>query len=159
MPNWGDRSRLITMTYALRFRRWIVPPGVTIATFGAPEVSVAMRHGLGAALPARPMALASAIACLTLAGWAWHESTEEATIDDHDWAGIWIGSARGMVLAGALFGIFGLWMLFENALGWRPVAIAVIVAVAPVAVSAATAQTPRRRHSEASWTGRSPETV
>ena len=76
---------------------------------------------------------------------------------DHDWAGVWIGSTLGMiladglaigvgtllhqrlpaqllhVLASLLFLLFGLWMLFDSALGWRSVAIAVATAVALVA--------------------------
>jgi Ca2+/H+ antiporter, TMEM165/GDT1 family len=124
----GDRSQLITMTYALRFRWWTVLPRVTIAAFGVPGVSVV-----------------PAIASLIFAGRAW--------------AGIWIGRTLGIVSAGGQVGIFGLGMLFENALGWRPVAITVNVAGPLTAVSAAAAQTLRRRHTEASWTGRSPETV
>ncbi|WAJ47492.1 TMEM165/GDT1 family protein [Mycobacterium sp. Aquia_216] len=214
----GDRSQLITMTYALRFRWWVVLPGVTIAAFGVHGVSVTIGHFLGATLPARPMAFASAAAFLIFAGWAWRESVADdegvssapeprfalltvvssfalaemsdkttlATMtlaSDHDWAGVWIGSTLGMVLADALaigagvllhrrlpqqllhqvasvlFGMFGLWMLFDSALGWRSVAIAVTAAVALAAGSATTAQTLRRRHTEASFVGRSPETV
>lgn len=73
----GDRSQLITMTYALRFRWWVVLPGVTIAAFGAHGVSVTIGHFLGAALPARPLAFASAIAFLIFAGWAWREGTAD----------------------------------------------------------------------------------
>jgi putative Ca2+/H+ antiporter (TMEM165/GDT1 family) len=214
----GDRSQLITMTYALRFRWWVVLPGVALAAFLVHGVSVTIGHFLGASLPARPMAFASAIAFLIFAAWAWREgaadheavsSTPEprfalltvvssfalaemsdkttlATVtlaSDHDWAGVWIGSTLGMVLADALaigagmllhrrlpqqllhllasvlFLMFGLWMLFDSALGWRSVAIAVIAVVALAVVTAATAQTLRRRRTGASFTGRSPETV
>jgi putative Ca2+/H+ antiporter (TMEM165/GDT1 family) len=214
----GDRSQLITMTYALRFRWWVVLPGVALAAFLVHGVSVTIGHFLGASLPARPMAFASAIAFLIFAAWAWREgaadheavsSTPEprfalltvvssfalaemsdkttlATVtlaSDHDWAGVWIGSTLGMVLADALaigagmllhrrlpqqllhllasvlFLMFGLWMLFDGALGWRSVAIAVIAVVALAVVTAATAQTLRRRRTGASFTGRSPETV
>ncbi|MDX6502081.1 MAG: Ca2+/H+ antiporter, family [Blastocatellia bacterium] len=214
----GDRSQLITMTYALRFRWWVVLPGVALAAFLVHGVSVTIGHFLGASLPARPMAFASAIAFLIFAAWAWREgaaddeavsSTPEprfalltvvssfalaemsdkttlATVtlaSDHDWAGVWIGSTLGMVLADALaigagvllhrrlpqqllhvlasglFLMFGLWMLFDSALGWRSVAIAVTAVVALAAVTAATAQTLRRRRTGASFAGRSPETV
>lgn len=214
----GDRSQLITMTYALRFRWWVVLPGVTIAAFLVHGASVTIGHFLGATLPARPMAFASAIAFLIFAAWSWRESAAEdeavstapeprlalltvvssfalaemsdkttlATVtlaSHHDWAGVWIGSTLGMVLADALaigagrllhrrlprqllhvlasmlFGIFGLWMLFDSALGWRPVAIAVTAVVAPAAVTTAAAQTLRRRRTVVSLAGRSPETV
>jgi len=214
----GDRSQLITMTYALRFRWWVVLPGVALAAFLVHGVSVTIGHFLGASLPARPMAFASAIAFLIFAGWAWREGAADdeavsstpkprfalltvvssfalaemsdkttlATVtlaSDHDWAGVWIGSTLGMVLADALaigagmllhrrlpqqllhvlasvlFLMFGLWMLFDSALGWRSVAIAVIAVVALAAVTAATAQTLRRRRTGASFAGRSPEAV
>ena len=68
---------------------------------------------------------------------------------DHNWAGVWIGATAGMVLAdgvaiavgavmhkrlpehflhlmaSVLFLLFGLWLLFDGALGWRWVALAV----------------------------------
>ncbi len=190
----GDRSQLITMAYALRYRWWVVLPGVAIATFLAHGVSVTVGHFLGAALPARQMAFASAVAFLIFAVWAWREGavadetvptmrehrfallsvmssftlaemsdkTTLATVtlaSEHDWAGVWIGSTLGMVLAdglaiavgvllhqrlparllhslaSVLFVMFGLWMLFDNALGWRSVAV---VATAAVALAAAT---------------------
>ncbi|MEE6136278.1 TMEM165/GDT1 family protein [Mycobacterium sp. 050128] len=214
----GDRSQLITMTYALRFKWWVVLPAVTLAALLVHGVSVAVGHFLGTTLPARPMAFASAVAFLIFAGWAWREGgaddqevpnareprfvlltvvssfalaemsdkTTLATVTlagDHDWVGVWVGSTLGMVLAdvlaigagvllhrrlpqqllhavaGMLFLEFGLWMLFDGALGRRSVAIAVTAAVALAAVSAATAQTLRRRRIEASYAGRSPETV
>ena len=208
----GDRSQLITMTYALRYRWWVVLPGVAIGAFLAHGGSVTIGHFLGAALPARPMAFASAIAFLIFAVWAWREGaaadeavptthehrfallsvvssfslaemsdkTTLATVtlaSEHDWAGVWIGSTLGMVLAdglaiavgallnqrlparllhtlaSVLFLMFGLWMLFDGALGWRSVAIAVIVAVALLAATLA-AQRLRRRRTEAPVAGR-----
>jgi Ca2+/H+ antiporter, TMEM165/GDT1 family len=205
----GDRSQLITMTYALRYRWWVVLPGVAIAAFLVHGVSVLIGHFLGATLPARPMAFASATAFLIFAVWAWREGgaaddtvsttpeprfalltvissftlaemsdkTSLATFtlaSGHDWAGVWIGSTVGMlladglaigvgtllhrrlpaqllhVLASVLFLIFGLWMLFDTALGWRVVAIAVITAVALAAGTVATAQNLRRHRTDAS---------
>jgi Ca2+/H+ antiporter, TMEM165/GDT1 family len=216
----GDRSQLITMTYALRFRWWVVLPGVAFAAFMVHGVSVMIGHFLGTTLPARPMAFASAIAFLIFAAWAWREGaggeervstaheprfalltvvssfalaelsdkTTLATVtlaSDHDWAGVWIGSTLGMVLADGLaigvgtllnqrlpaqllhvlasllFLIFGLWMLFDGALGWRSVAIAVTIAVAlaaaTVAMAIRRAQTLGRRRTEAPIAGRSPD--
>jgi len=212
----GDRSQLITMTYALRYRWWVVLIGVAIAAFVAHGVSVTLGHFLGTALPARPMAFASAIAFLAFAVWAWREggaAEETASITQeprfalltvmssfvlaemsdktslatltlasgHDWAGVWLGSTVGMVLADGLaigvgvllhqrlprqllhvlasllFLLFGLWMLFDSALGLRPVAVAVTVVVALVAATATAAQTLRRRSSQASIARRSPD--
>jgi Ca2+/H+ antiporter, TMEM165/GDT1 family len=100
------------------------------------------------------------------------DKTTLATVtlaSDHDWAGVWIGTTVGMVLAnglavaagillhrrlpkrflhlcaGLLFLLFGFWMLFDSALGWRWVAVAVIGSVALVAATLATVQFNRRR--------------
>ena len=212
----GDRSQLITMTYALRYRWWVVLTGVTIAAFMAHGVSVTIGHFLGTALPARPMAFASAVAFLTFAVWTWREGhaadetvttireprfalvtvmlsfalaemsdkTGLATVtlaSDHNWAGVWIGSTLGMALADALaigvgmllhkrlpekllhilaslaFLMFGLWMLFDSALGLPSVAIAVNVAVALAVAAVTAAQTLRRRRREVPTAGRSPD--
>lgn len=205
----GDKSQLLTMTYALRYRWWVVLIGVTIAAFVAHGISVAVGHFLGTALPARPMAYASAVAFLIFAVWVWRsgvtpgdaaapsgdrrfamltvassfalaelsDKTTLATVtlaSNHDWTGVLIGTTVGLVLAdalaigvgmllhqrlperllhalaGLLFLMFGLWMLFDNALGWRSVAVAVIVAVAVGAATVTAAQTLRRRRAGAS---------
>jgi putative Ca2+/H+ antiporter (TMEM165/GDT1 family) len=91
-----------------------------------------------------------------------------ALASDRDWLGVWIGATVGMVLAdgaaiavgvllhrrlpehflhllaSVLFLLFGLWMLFEGALGLRWVAIGVTAAVAVVAAVAAAFAAVRR---------------
>ncbi|OBK18053.1 TMEM165/GDT1 family protein [Mycobacterium asiaticum] len=201
----GDRSQLLTITYALRYRWWVVLSGVAIASFTVHGASVAIGHFLGATLPARPMAFVSAIAFLIFAAWAWREGTESGSEDvsapreprfalltvvssfvlaemsdkttlatitlasDHNWVGVWIGTTLGMILADGLaiivglllhqrlpeqllhflasllFLLFGLWMLFDAALGWRWVAVGVTAAVGLTAVTAVSAQTLQRR--------------
>jgi Ca2+/H+ antiporter, TMEM165/GDT1 family len=221
----GDRSQLITLTYALRYRWWVVLTGVAIAAFGVHGFSVAIGHFLGATLPARAMSFASAFAFLIFAAWTWREGragrdgtesdenaaavreprfalltvvssftlaemsdkTTLATVtlaSDHNWAGVWIGSTIGMILADALaigaglllhqrlperllhtsasllFLVFGLWMLFDGALGWRSVAIGVTGGVALATAAFVVAQTLRRRRGrreEVPLAARSPE--
>lgn len=193
----GDKSQLITMTYALRHRWWVVLSGVGIASFLVHGVSVAIGHFLGLSLPERPIAFAAAIAFLLFAAWTWREGrtggddeevrvaeprfvlfavissfvlaelgdkTMLATValaSDYNWAGVWIGATVGMVLAdgvaiaagallhtrlperflhglaSVLFLLFGLWMLFDGALGWRWVAVAVTGGAAVTATGAA----------------------
>ena len=77
-----------------------------------------------------------------------------ALASDHNWAGVWIGATAGMVLAdgvaiavgallhkrlpehflhgmaSVLFLLFGLWLLFDGALGLRWVAVGVTAAAA-----------------------------
>ena len=114
------------------------------------------------------------------------DKTSLATVtlaSNHSWAGVWIGSTLGMVLADGLaigvgtllhqrlpekllhvlasllFLLFGMWMLFDTALGMRPLAIAVTVAVALVAATVAASQTLRRRRQEAAIAGRPADIV
>lgn len=218
----GDRSQLLTVTYALRYRWWVVLSGVAIASALAHGVSVAIGHYLGATLPTRPLAFASAIAFLVFAVWTWREGANSSGVDaevtapreprfalltvissfvlaelgdkttlatitlasDHNWVGVWIGTTLGMILADGLaigaglllhqrlperllhalasllFLLFGLWMLFDAALGWRSVAIGVTAAVGLAAVAGSVsrrmAQTLRRRREAAAISARSP---
>jgi Ca2+/H+ antiporter, TMEM165/GDT1 family len=193
----GDKSQLMTMTYALRHRWWVVLSGVAIASFLVHGLSVTIGHFVGLTLPEKPIAFAAAIAFLLFAAWTWHDSRsgdddEEVTVaepryvifavvssfvlaelgdktmlatvalaSDYNWAGVWIGATVGMVLAdgvaiivgaylhrrlperflhvmaSVLFLLFGLWLLFDNALGWRWVAVASTATVAMSAITAA----------------------
>jgi putative Ca2+/H+ antiporter (TMEM165/GDT1 family) len=204
----GDKSQLMTMTYALRPRWWVVLSGVAIAAFLVHGLSVTIGHFVGLTLPARPIAFAAAIAFLLFAAWTWRDSrrggddddvaavpepryvifavissfvlaelgdkTMLATValaSDHNWAGVWIGATLGMVLADGvaivvgrllhrrlperflhgiaalLFLLFGLWMLFDSALGWPVVAVASTAGVAVVAVTTASIRFARNRRS------------
>lgn len=205
----GDRSQLITMTYALRYRWWVVLTGVGIAACVAHGVSVAIGHFLGLTLPAQPMAFAAAIAFFVFAVWTWREGTNSgddavrpvreprfallavvssfllaelgdkttlatvALASDHDWAGVWIGTTVAMivadglaiaagivlhrrlpegvlhVLASLLFLVFGLWMLFDGALGWRWVAVGATAATVLAATIAAMVRLVRARSAAA----------
>lgn len=201
----GDKSQLMTMTYALRHRWWVVLSGVGIASFLVHGLSVTIGHFLGLTLPARPIAFAAAIAFLLFAVWTWRErragddedvkiaeprhvllavissfvlaelgdKTMLATValaSDHNWAGVWIGATAGMVLAdgvaiavgallnkrlperflhgvaSVLFLLFGLWLLFDSALGLRWIAVAVTGAAAVTAVAVVVIRH-RREHS------------
>ncbi|MDD7812358.1 TMEM165/GDT1 family protein [Mycobacterium sp. CSUR Q5927] len=200
----GDKSQLITMTYALRHRWWVVLSGVAIAAFAVHGISVTVGHFLGLTLPARPIAAAAGVAFIGFAAWTWREGKNAVSDDgpvreprfvvlavvssvllaelgdktmlatvalasDRSWLGVWLGATAGMVLAdavaigvgmvlhrqlpahllhgaaGLLFLAFGLWMLLDEALGWRPAAIASIAGVAVAAFAAALRRAALRR--------------
>ena len=69
----GDKSQIITMTYALRHRWWVVLSGVGIAAVLVHGLSVAIGHFVGVTLPEKPIAFAAAIAFLLFAAWTWCE--------------------------------------------------------------------------------------
>jgi putative Ca2+/H+ antiporter (TMEM165/GDT1 family) len=205
----GDKSQLMTMTYALRHRWWVVLSGVAIAAFLVHGLSVTIGHFVGLTLPQRPIAFAAATAFLLFAAWTWRGSrkgdddeevevaepryvifavissfvlaelgdkTMLATValaSDHNWAGVWIGATVGMVLAdgvaiavgallhkrlperflhslaSVLFLLFGLWLLFDNALGWPWVAVATTTLVAASGLATAVAGLVKRRRAHA----------
>ena len=78
----GDKSQLMTMTYALRHRWWVVLTGVGIASFMVHGLSVTIGHFLGLTLPARPIAFAAAVAFLAFAVWTWREGRSGAGDDE-----------------------------------------------------------------------------
>lgn len=203
----GDKSQLITMTYALRHRWWVVLSGVAIAAFAIHGISVTVGHFLGLTLPARPIAAVAGVAFLGFAAWTWREGSSTAAgetpvreprfvlfavvssvllaelgdktmlatvalASDHGWLGVWLGATAGMVLADAvaiaagmllhrrlpehllhgaaalLFLVFGLWMLLDEALGARPVAVAAVAGVLAVAAAAALRRASLRRRGQ-----------
>jgi putative Ca2+/H+ antiporter (TMEM165/GDT1 family) len=65
----GDKSQLMALTFATRFRVWPVLVGITIATAIVHLVSVGIGYGLGAALPTGWISLAAALAFVAFGFW------------------------------------------------------------------------------------------
>lgn len=65
----GDKSQLMAMTFATRYRPWPVLIGITIATGVVHAVSVGVGYGLGAALPTGWINLIAAVAFLGFGAW------------------------------------------------------------------------------------------
>ena len=65
----GDKSQLMALTFATRFRPWPVLIGITVATAVVHLVSVAVGYGLGATLPTGWIALIAGIAFLAFGAW------------------------------------------------------------------------------------------
>ncbi|GAA2658536.1 MULTISPECIES: TMEM165/GDT1 family protein [Actinosynnema] len=65
----GDKSQLMALTFATRFKVWPVILGITIATAIVHLASVAIGFGLGAALPTGWINLAAAIAFVIFGFW------------------------------------------------------------------------------------------
>jgi len=72
----GDKSQLMTMTYALRHRWWVVLSGVGIAAFLVHGLSVTIGHFLGMTLPDRPIAFVAALAFFGFALWTWRDGRD-----------------------------------------------------------------------------------
>jgi putative Ca2+/H+ antiporter (TMEM165/GDT1 family) len=65
----GDKSQLMALTFATRFRALPVLLGITVATAVVHAVSVAVGYGLGAALPTGWIALVAALAFVAFGFW------------------------------------------------------------------------------------------
>jgi putative Ca2+/H+ antiporter (TMEM165/GDT1 family) len=75
----GDKSQLMAMTFATRFRALPVLIGITVATAVVHLASVLLGAALGAALPTGPISILAGLAFLGFAAWTLHgdELTEE----------------------------------------------------------------------------------
>lgn len=65
----GDKSQLMALTFATRLRPLPVLVGITLATAVVHLASVAIGHGLGAALPTEWIALLAGVAFLGFGAW------------------------------------------------------------------------------------------
>jgi len=65
----GDKSQLMALTFATRYRALPVLVGITLATTAVHLLSVAVGHGLGAALPTGGIALVAAVAFVGFGAW------------------------------------------------------------------------------------------
>lgn len=65
----GDKSQLMALTFATRFRPVPVLIGISIATAVVHAASVGLGHGLGAALPTEWISVAAGVAFLFFAAW------------------------------------------------------------------------------------------
>ncbi len=65
----GDKSQLMAMTFALRYRWWVVLGGITVATTGVHLISVAVGHYLGAALPTHLLGILAGVAFVCFGLW------------------------------------------------------------------------------------------
>ncbi|WP_280492004.1 TMEM165/GDT1 family protein [Nocardia asiatica] len=69
----GDKSQLMALTFALRYRWWVVLGGIATASAAVHLISVGVGHFLGAALPTRTIALIAALTFLAVGLWTLRE--------------------------------------------------------------------------------------
>ena len=65
----GDKSQLMALTFATRFKPWPVLIGITVATAVVHLISVGVGYGLGATLPTGWIALVAGLAFLAFGAW------------------------------------------------------------------------------------------
>ena len=96
----GDKSQLMALTFATRFRPWPVLIGITAATAVVHLVSVGIGYGLGAALPTGWISLVAGVAFLVFGAWTLRGDT--LTEDEKGKAEQATGSAI-LAVGGAFF--------------------------------------------------------
>ncbi|MFG2087798.1 MULTISPECIES: TMEM165/GDT1 family protein [unclassified Spirillospora] len=96
----GDKSQLMAMTFATRFRALHVLIGITAATAIVHLASVALGAALGAALPTGPISILAGVAFLGFALWTLRG--DELDDDERDRARRATGSAI-LAVGGAFF--------------------------------------------------------
>ncbi len=65
----GDKSQLMAMTYALRYRWWVVLTAITVATAAVHAVSVFFGHFVGMSIPSHLMSILAGLAMLVFGLW------------------------------------------------------------------------------------------
>ena len=65
----GDKTQLVAMTFALRYRWWVVLGAIAAATTAVHVLSVAIGHYLGAALPTHVMAVLAGVMFVVFGLW------------------------------------------------------------------------------------------
>jgi putative Ca2+/H+ antiporter (TMEM165/GDT1 family) len=96
----GDKSQLMALTFATRFKPWPVLIGITVATAVVHAVSVGIGYGLGTTLPTGWISLVAGIAFLVFG--AWTLRGDELTAEEKGKAERTTGSAV-LAVGGAFF--------------------------------------------------------
>jgi Ca2+/H+ antiporter, TMEM165/GDT1 family len=76
----GDKSQLMALTFATKYRPLLVMTGIVAATVLINAISVGVGYGLGLALPTRWLSLAAGLVFLGFAVWTLRGDDD----DDHD---------------------------------------------------------------------------
>ena len=89
----GDKSQLMALTFATRYRPALVVIGIAIATALINAISVAVGYGLGLALPTRWISVVAGLVFIGFAIW-----TLRGDGDNEEDVAATIGSTHGVVL-------------------------------------------------------------
>jgi putative Ca2+/H+ antiporter (TMEM165/GDT1 family) len=77
----GDKSQLMALTFALRYRWWIVLSGITAASVAVNLIAVGVGHFLGAALPTQLIAVCTGVILVAVGLWTVWEAGGSARAD------------------------------------------------------------------------------
>ncbi|MBF6135958.1 TMEM165/GDT1 family protein [Nocardia otitidiscaviarum] len=82
----GDKSQLMALTFALRYRWWVVLSAIATASVAVNLMAVGVGHFLGTALPTELISLLAAVIFLAVGLWTLRDVLPEPAADDSDTA-------------------------------------------------------------------------
>jgi putative Ca2+/H+ antiporter (TMEM165/GDT1 family) len=97
----GDKSQLVALAFATRYRPIVVLLGVSIATLTVHLGSVFLGRAIDSVLPDDAITAAAGLAFIAFGAW---------TLRGDSLIGVWLGSTVGMVLADAVAIVVGMAM-------------------------------------------------
>ncbi|WP_336084690.1 TMEM165/GDT1 family protein [Nocardia sp. SSK8] len=74
----GDKSQLMALTFALRYRWWVVLAGISVASVAVNLIAAGVGHFLGTALPANAIAVVTALTLLAVGLWTLRDALSGA---------------------------------------------------------------------------------
>ncbi|MFM8530946.1 MAG: TMEM165/GDT1 family protein [Ilumatobacteraceae bacterium] len=81
----GDKSQLMALAFAARYKAWPVLLGISIATAFTHAISVGIGAALGANLPTDTIAIVAGVAFLLFAAWTWRgDSLDDDVVESAD---------------------------------------------------------------------------
>jgi putative Ca2+/H+ antiporter (TMEM165/GDT1 family) len=81
----GDKSQLMALAFAARYKAWPVLLGISIATAFTHAISVGIGAALGANLPTDTIAIVAGVAFLLFAAWTWRgDSLDDDEVESAD---------------------------------------------------------------------------
>ncbi|MFC7448275.1 TMEM165/GDT1 family protein [Rhodococcus daqingensis] len=96
----GDKSQLMAMTFALRYKWWVVIGGITVATTVVHLVSVGVGHSLGAAIPTNLISIIGGIAFVIFGLWTLRG---DSLSEDEQNKAARVGTSAFLAVASAFF--------------------------------------------------------
>jgi Ca2+/H+ antiporter, TMEM165/GDT1 family len=78
----GDKSQLMALTFATRYRPAFVLTGIAVATAVINAISVAVGYGLGLALPTRWISVVAGLVFLGFAAWTLRSSDDDEDVTE-----------------------------------------------------------------------------
>ncbi|GAA1083597.1 TMEM165/GDT1 family protein [Tsukamurella spumae] len=98
----GDKSQLMAMTFAARFKWWVVLLGITAATALTHIASVGIGFALGSTIPSQLITAVAGVSMLVFAFWTWRGDTlsdDESSTADRVTRSVFLAVASAFFLA------------------------------------------------------------